>query len=262
MSWTGRACLPHYQGDHAEATTRLTEALMTARELQDAVRISETLQVLGIVAEDSGAYVDAARFLEEAMEIHHDLDDRYSEATTLAHLGIVSYGRGDIEQAEAQGLAARALAREVGNLTAQFMTPLMLGHIATTVGAPRQAAGWFREAFAVIGGFGGLASVLERGDDSEGVARALAGVALLAATQFQAVRAARLFGMAEAARAPTGLMLTLPESAAYERATEAARNQIGETLFEDAYDEGRSASVQQVLAEVETVLGNASNSRS
>jgi hypothetical protein len=57
-------------------------------------------------------------------------------------------------------------------------------------------------------------------------------------------------------------MLTLPESAAYERATEAARNQIGEGAFADAFDEGRTASAAQVLTEVETVLEDASSSRS
>jgi tetratricopeptide (TPR) repeat protein len=256
LAWAG--LLAHYQGDHGQATSRLSEALVGARALDDARRIGETLLTLGVVAEDSGAYDEAAAYLEESLEVHRRLNDRHLESLTLVHLGIVSYGKGDLEQAEAQCVAARALTRGAGGVTTQFLVPLTLGHIATELGALQQAAIWYREVLALFDDHSGLASMLEHGH-AEAVARTVAGVALLAAAQGQAGRAARLFGMAEAARAEVGLVLTLPESAAYERATEAARSEIGEHAFADAVDEGRRTSAQQVLGEVETVLGEASS---
>ena len=212
---------------------------------------------LASCAEDSGAYDQAARFLEEAVAFHHKVDDRHEEAVTHFHLGIVAYGQQDFQRAEAECLAARVLAREVGNRPAGLMAALVLAHVAIAVGDLRQAASWYREVLAITEDFGGFVSLWERGR-LEPPSRLVAGVALLSAAQGAALRSARLFGMAEAARALIGLVSTLPESAVYERAIEAAKRKVGEAAFAQALDVGRHASAEQVLAEVEAALGDAS----
>jgi non-specific serine/threonine protein kinase len=253
LHWAGM--LVHYQGDPALATTLLTRALAEARGLDDARRIALTLQGLGICAEDSGAYAQAARFLEEAVEFHHKVDDRHEEAVTHAHLGIVFYGQEDFPRAEAECLTGRVLAAEVGNRPAGWVAALALAHVAIAVGDLRQAARWFREVLRITDQFGDFVSLWE-GGRLQGPSRLVAGVALLSAAQGEALRSARLFGMAEAAQAQIGLVPTLPESAVYERAIEAAKRQVGEADFARAVDVGRSASAEQVLAEVEAVLGD------
>ncbi|HEU5422149.1 MAG TPA: helix-turn-helix domain-containing protein [Nitrolancea sp.] len=251
LHWAGM--LAHYQGDYARATPLLTQALAVARALADARRIALTLQGLGIIAEDSGAYVQATQWLDEAVAVHHTVDDRHEEAVTRFHLGIVAYGQGDYRRAEAQCLGARVLAREVGNRPAGRMAALVLAHVAIAVGDLRQAAGWCREVLAIPDEFGGFVARWE-GGRLEGPSRLVAGVALLAAAQGAALRAARLFGMAEAARTQIGLVPTLPERAVYARAIEAAKRTVGETSFAQAVDAGRHASAEQVLAEVEAAL--------
>jgi len=251
------AMLAHYQGDQAQATTLLTRALSVARRLDDARRIALTLQGLGIIAEDSGAYDQAARFLEEAVEFHHTVDDRHEEAVTHFHLGIVAYGQRDFQRAEAACLTARGLAGKVGNRPAALMAALVLAHVAIAVDDPRQAASWYQEVLAITGEFGGFVSLWERGR-LEPPSRLVAGVALLAAAQGAALRSTRLFGMAEAARSLIGLVPTLPESAVYERAIEAAKREVGEAAFDQTLEMGRHASAEEVLAEVEAALASAS----
>src|SRR5262249_18322284 len=99
---------------------------------------------------------------------------------------------------------------------------------------------------------------LWEGGRLQGPSRLVAGVALLSAAQGEALRSGRLFGMAEAAQAQIGLVPTLPESAVYERAIEVAKRQVGEADFAQGVAVGRGASAEQVLAEVEAVLRDAS----
>jgi non-specific serine/threonine protein kinase len=255
LEWAG--LLAHYQGDYLQAKTLLTQALASARDAENAGRIAFVLEALGIVAEDTGAYDEATELLTEAITGLRRAGERYEESIAHFHLGVVLYGRGDFAQAEAEAHAARTLGQEVGNAAARWLGALLLAHVAIEAGDWQHAARWFRETLRITDEPGGIVALWQRGN-LEGVARLIAGVALLAAAQGEPVRAARLFGMAEAARAPIGLMPALPESAVYDRAIQAAREAIGDTAFTQALNEGRSASPELVLAEVEAALREAS----
>jgi transcriptional regulator with XRE-family HTH domain len=178
---------------------------LSARGVQDlerGVRLAprpETVRLL----------VDALQLSAEARDELIKVDDRHEEAVTHFHLGIVSYGQRDFPRAEAECLAARVLAREVGNRPAGLMAAVVLAHVAIAVGDLRQAASWYREVLAITEDFGGFVFLWERGR-LEGPSQLVAGVALLSAAQGAALRSARLFGMAEAARALIGLVPTLP----------------------------------------------------
>ena len=67
------------------------------------------------------------------------------------------------------------------------------------------------------------------------------------------MRAARLWGAAEALREVTGYTLSAPEARLYEPYMFAARSELGETAFRAAYEEGRAMTEEQAIALVRAV---------
>ena len=251
LNWAGM--FAHYQGDSDQARIRLDEALAEAHALGAGSHLAFVMLNLGIVAADEGDHVRAAELLDGAAEQIRESGDRYWLSDALAHRCIVSYGQGQFEHAETQCGEGFRLAQATGNVTAGFMASLMLGHIATERGHVASAANWYRIPLANLEAFGGFAAAWERWD-TQGQARLLPGVALLAEEQGLMLSAARLFGMAETARALIGLVPTLPESAVYDRVAGIVRERIGEAAFADAFQAGRMASGVEALAEIEAVL--------
>jgi predicted ATPase/class 3 adenylate cyclase len=257
LDWAGM--FAHYQGDHPEAHALLDEALAEAHALEEEFHLAYIKMDLGLVAADGGQYDRAAEHLDVAVTHFREHGDRYWLAEALIHRCIVSYGRGHLEQAETECVEGLDLAQGTSNATAGFMASLMLGHVATARGLLAQAAGRYRATLADLEVFGGFVERWERWD-TQGQARILPGVAVLAAAHGAGTSSARLFGMAETARELIGLVPALPESAVYDRTAAAVREQIGEAAFADAYQSGRMASGADALAEIETALAAASDS--
>jgi predicted ATPase/class 3 adenylate cyclase len=254
LDWAGM--FAHYQGDSHQARMRLEEALTEAYALGEGPHLAFVMLDLGVVAVDEGNYDRAAELLDAAAEQLREHGNRYWLSDALMQRCVVSYGRGDLDQAEAECEEGLDLARETGNATTGFMASLMLGHVETERGSVAKAANWFRAVLAILEEFGGFVSAWER-LDTQGQARLLPGVALLAAAQGTASSAARLFGMTEAAPELIGLAPAMPERAVYERAAAAVREQLGETAFAKAFEAGRKVSSAKALAEIEAVLAAA-----
>jgi len=70
------------------------------------------------------------------------------------------------------------------------------------------------------------------------------------ATQGDVAWAAHLWGMADSLRERCGIPQTPVERADYEPAIAFARTQLGEQAFSAAWTEGRSMTLEQVLAEL------------
>lgn len=81
-----------------------------------------------------------------------------------------------------------------------------------------------------------------------GIALCLKGLAGIAATQRQSVRAAWFFGASEALREVIGIPLRPVERAPYEREVSVARAQLAEQVFAAAWAEGRAMTMEQAIA--------------
>jgi len=81
------------------------------------------------------------------------------------------------------------------------------------------------------------------------MAQALVGLAQVAHHHGNAEKAVRLLGAAAALRAAIGLVLPLPEHTAYEQSVAAARAQLADETFEQAWSQGKAMSVAQAVVD-------------
>jgi hypothetical protein len=84
--------------------------------------------------------------------------------------------------------------------------------------------------------------------ERRGVAESLEGLAGVAALQHRAQEAARLFGLAEALRETASAPLLAGDRARYETALAAAREQLDEPAWSDAWQAGREADFDEEVA--------------
>src|SRR5262249_38338775 len=73
-------------------------------------------------------------------------------------------------------------------------------------------------------------------------------IAEIAATQGDALRAARLFGAAAALREELGVAMPETDKEGYERSVTIARQQLDDMAFNDAWTEGQSMSLDIVIS--------------
>ncbi len=111
-------------------------------------------------------------------------------------------------------------------------------HLAQYLGGAARAVALFVESFALLQKFGAPL----------GIASGLAGFAALAQGKGQLVRAARLFGAAEALRACAGEGLAPVAQAEFDRNTTAVQAQLDEATFAAAWEEGRTMTREAAVA--------------
>src|SRR5690606_19383080 len=86
------------------------------RELDDRWGTAFSLVMLGVVAEDSGDYGQAAERFAESLDLARAAQDPVETGLSLYHLGVVAWGQGDRERAVARLTEALAVQRAVGDL--------------------------------------------------------------------------------------------------------------------------------------------------
>jgi hypothetical protein len=84
--------------------------------------------------------------------------------------------------------------------------------------------------------------------DRRGIVVCLAGLAGIAFSRGDSLRAARLAGTAEAMRAAIKAILRPEVRPLYEHTLSGARAALGETAFNAAWDEGKKMTLQETIA--------------
>jgi hypothetical protein len=85
--------------------------------------------------------------------------------------------------------------------------------------------------------------------DQGGIAECLEALAGAAGAQGQPLRAARLFGAAEALREKIGVPLSPADRPTYDRTVAAARAQLDASAFTTAWTAGRALTMEQAVSE-------------
>jgi tetratricopeptide (TPR) repeat protein len=195
----------------------------------------------GFAATQRGELDRAAAVLLASRATLRELGDKWASAHILSHLAAVPLRQGDYPRAISYAEEALALARQTGDRLARYVAYLILGQAARRTGDPDRAGRYFRDALRLA------AEVADRTNCAYSIAE-LAG---LAAEQGRAERAARLFGAAdallEAAGAP--VYVYAPDAAIQKRAAMAARPQLGEADWAVTWEQGRSLTFEQAVAE-------------
>jgi predicted ATPase/DNA-binding CsgD family transcriptional regulator len=240
----GAGMLAHYMADDLRAVPWLESSLALHRTIDDRWGMAFGLLILGIAAEDSGEYTVAAAHFSESLIHAQAVDNPVITGLLLLHLGIVAWGQGD--HARAREFAGRALEVQRtadGLIYAGSESIGFLGLLACEQGDLPRSIELQRES---------LNLELESGYN-EMVAVNLANVAMLALAVGRPERAARLFGAAVEQREAIGNPFKLPEREVYQRATNAAREMLGDD-FVAAWDAGRAFSPAEAVADAFAAL--------
>jgi predicted ATPase/class 3 adenylate cyclase/Tfp pilus assembly protein PilF len=227
------------QANYAQAQSFFEASLALRREIGEQWGIASSLNNLGLVALQQGDYERAHAFFEENLNLRRALGDKRGLALALTNLGVVALYRGDYAQAAALCTEGLAFFRELGNKRGIAAALANLGRAALYQSDYARARALQTESltlFQQLGDQGGIAECLE----------ALAGAA---GAQGQPLRAARLFGAAEALREKIGVPLSPADRPTYDRTVAAARAQLDASAFTTAWTAGRALTMEQAVSE-------------
>jgi non-specific serine/threonine protein kinase len=225
-----------HRADFDRAIALHGEALELYRQIEDDSGVAFALVCLGAQHMEKGDHERAAPFLEEALELSRRIDDKRTTAGTLHNLADVERQRGNYERAKALGMESVALAREIEDTWLTAMCVGWVGMLAVWSDKEHdQAEGYLKEALALN---------RELGNWAYG-AYCLEGFAGLAGAREQGMRAARLWGAAEALRTNIGAPLPPEPRSYYERSMSAARALPGEGAWEAAFAQGMAMSAEE-----------------
>ncbi|MBA9005062.1 BTAD domain-containing putative transcriptional regulator [Thermomonospora cellulosilytica] len=231
----------------------------------------QATDVLGILAEMTGDYRRAERLHRDGLRIAERFGLRVDASTRLAKLGRIAMLTGDHAEAVRLQEEARRLAAGHALPRAEQFAEVGLGMAARRQGrlrdAERHLNAWLDWCRGIDGDPGAALILAElgfvaelRGDaeaalalhtegleaarntgDPRAVALALEGLAGAHALAGRPGRAARLLGTAAAAREEAGAPLPEGERGDVERITANVRAALGDVVFEEKHDAGRSA---------------------
>jgi tetratricopeptide (TPR) repeat protein len=238
-------------GETERATALLTESFFWWEQSGEAYGSAIARSLLGGVRVNQGRYDEAAVLFATNEAYFRDNEAALLEAGHGDWLGHASFHRGLIAWMQGDDARARSLLRDAVALFDRATAPVdaidplrYLGLLACAASDLDEAAMWFGEVVTRLRQLGSRAAI----------AVGLADVATLAAAREEWQPAARLFAKAEALLKGEGAAFSLPAREHYERAHARAREALGDAAYQAAAVAGRALSLEQTLAEAETVL--------
>jgi predicted ATPase/class 3 adenylate cyclase len=229
--------LVYWQEDVPATRRAYDEALAIARELGDRSAEAEGIYNLGYVPAYEGDISGAVVMFEESRAMFEELGIRRGVADTLWILGIAARLEGDLSRSRALAEESLRLHRQAGDLFGATDGLHTLGRTALAQGDMATAAWSFLEALdndEQVGNRTGMAVVLDN-------------LAAKASAEGQHLRALRLAGASEAIKEVAGghappPLIDLPDP------REAAREALGESAVQAAWEEGRAMSLEEAIS--------------
>jgi predicted ATPase/DNA-binding XRE family transcriptional regulator len=229
------------RSDWDPARLYLEESLELFRQLGDEEGVAYALAAMGLVNLGLKQYERGLALVQESIDRFLEVGQRWAASPMLSFAAAASLSRGDIPRARQLAEKGLSLAREVGARDALYLTLQALATVARAEGDHERAARLFGE---------GLTLSVEV-EDRSSLAYYLQGLAAIAASEGELVRAARLWGAAEALLETTEIIAYAhaPDPSLYQRQVAAAREGLDEAAWEAAWAEGRTMTLEEVVAE-------------
>jgi len=234
-------------GEYESASTLMKEALEIMRELQDIKGVARALWQLGACEVRPGNYIRARQYFEEALPILRQIGDSSNTAIALSGLAEISIRQSNYEHATVLEEESLTMRKEMGEPWGIGVSLGNFAWIALRRDDLEEAEKLLRQSLTLrrdLEDRGGCAWCLEK----------LAEISLKIGQQesykysdkpFQ--RAAKLFGAAEAIRAPVASTIDLVDIPEYERQVDIVRSQLDENMFTLVWDEGHSLTMEQAV---------------
>lgn len=223
-------------GELKQAVEYAQESFTLAQKLGDKSLIATVLSTLGNIAARQGDVTQAIAYNQESLALARELGDKLLVALALNNLGYFTALSGD-QVLTNYAQEALTVVRELGDRMYITRTLHTLGYVATHNGNLAQAKIWYREALSVAQEI--------RGEIEIGLI--LCGLAMIAAAEGQLLQAAHLLGAVET-RLDINVDMSPAERTEYQHTVESVRKQLDRKAFAAALNEGRTMTLEQVLA--------------
>jgi predicted ATPase/class 3 adenylate cyclase len=226
------------RGEPERETDLLEESLALSREAGSLRGMALSLFILGHTRRVRGDLERATQLLEEALTMFRETGDQALIASVLTHLGFTSVLQGDLERATATSEEAAEMLREQKHRSYLADALNNLGWVALLRGDSERARALFAESMRLR---------IEVGDKLV-APETLLGLACVAEARGEAERAARLFGASEALHEVMGTTPEPGERALQEPYLAAARSQLDEPAWQEAWAEGRAMTLNEAIS--------------
>jgi predicted ATPase/DNA-binding CsgD family transcriptional regulator len=225
------------QGDQRSAEVLLEESAALFRELGDRRGVAYALGSAAVVAITQEWYERVIVYSEEATELFLEVGDKWGAAPMLGCSAVGWLNRGDHRRARSLAERGLALCRETGDKHGTSIALLTLAGVAQAERDYEHARDLFEE---------GLTVSAELGNEAD-IVHCLEGLATVAGAEGRMVRAARLWGAAEALLEKIEAVYTYVPDRSINRSQVAARSQIDEAAWGAAWAEGRTMTPEQAI---------------
>jgi predicted ATPase/DNA-binding CsgD family transcriptional regulator/DNA-binding XRE family transcriptional regulator len=232
-------------GDYTKAISLTEESLAIQRELGSKEDIAWSLIGLAeirFISQNDPAQVNA--LLEEGLALSRELGFQEAMIWALRLSGRMFLQQGDTVKARSLLEESLIYSRKIEDQWAIAATLWVLGRVSAVEGHYRAARSLYEESLELA----------RQVDHKVYFAAALEGLASVVAAQGELIWATRLWGTAASLRERIHDPLPPIEQASYEQAVASVRTQLGEQAFAKAWAEGRTMTLEQVIAAQEKPL--------
>ncbi len=231
--------LAGWQGDFASVQAPASEAVTLLRPLGDRDALAYALLGTAVAASLQGRFGDARRILDEAADTQSDESDALG-ASIEYWKGLVAQWDGDATAARHAFEASLAIGRRLARPPLIAHAQCALGRLLAEQQERDAATSALRESLLLF----------RDTDDRWGLARALQGLARVAASAGGGGRAAALLGASDGIRADLSIELSPPDRGYHDATIAAALSHMGEPAFWCTWAEGRARSLSEIIASV------------
>ncbi|MEM8530764.1 MAG: tetratricopeptide repeat protein [Chloroflexota bacterium] len=190
--------LTSYQGLLTQSIAWHEQSLQLARDIGNLRGVAMILSNLGSTNIDLENYEQAQTLIEESLALNTQLDDDWGIASALANLGQIFHLRGELNRARDFFDHSLVLRRRLKENRKLADTLQDYGYLQLTCGDLEQAYLYFCESLHIRQQIG----------EKRGIVQSLEAFALLAAAQYEPQRAYKLLATATALRTVIGALLT------------------------------------------------------
>jgi tetratricopeptide (TPR) repeat protein len=256
-SWSRGRCLTSLsrvciaQGEYDRARSLLEESLGLYRALNDKARLGWTLYLLaqGLFLSHLD-HASASVLAEESLAHVLEVGDKWVSGLALNLLGEIVLQQGDALRARALIEESITILKEVEDRVSTAEALCSLARVATCQGDMAMASSLYKQSLAILQGYKYGSQEFANRDSIVPCLEGLGAVLAWQEKPARAMEAARLWGAAEALREAIGAPMPPVYRSDHERAVAAARAQLGERAFSQAWARGRTMPLEQVINEV------------
>ncbi|HEY0601655.1 MAG TPA: helix-turn-helix domain-containing protein [Herpetosiphonaceae bacterium] len=231
----------YYSGrDVVAAQELLEESLAAASAINDRWGMSNAIAHVANIARAHGDRARAAALLHQGLALARTIGNQRSIATTLNIMGILAVEEGRYEQARAYHAESLAVAKSAHLSFQQAAAPYFLGRTAL-----RQCL--YREAYTWL-----VQSIRQHYALNAKITIALCFIALadVACRVHQIERAVHLLGSVAKLVASLQTTLVPDDQVEYERIIDATRSALDRSIWDRAWEQAQTTSLEQVIDDV------------